>query len=656
MADDRTVSFSSLFPLTLRVEKGTIGEREYQFMSTFRIGRSDGCDVHLLDRSVSKNHAEIQFIGREWWVQDLESRNGTYLNGVKIQRERLPEHAKLELGLGGPVLSLIVENLMQSDRLPSPDVDASPMEDVSVPDANPAESIPEATEESHEVADPLADLEQRLARAQEAAERAEHRQRDLRQDDPPVGQEFQKQLEPDDHDSSAPPPDLQASEPPVSVSHVEPLEEGREIREEPQESLREQDTPYAAPVETAKDSEEAADVNPSSSSLNASEGEPSEVFSNREPLASGSSPQDPSVTQFIHRYLQPSSSTSTEGDYTRVIKGAYNRVRKQHARRYLVVIGVIAGVSMLLAGVAWYQYLKVQNLKTMAAEIFYAMKAMELKQSQLEDLVLDQVPPDRLKEILNRREKIQAMQQEYDRFLEKIGIYSEDMSPTDRHILKVARLFGECEIGMPPDFMKKVKSYINKWRSTDRLETGIRRAMNLGYGAKVSRVMIAEDMPPQFFYVALQESGFDHRAVGPKTRFGIAKGPWQFIPTTAVDYGLSTGPLVDIRKYDPRDERHDFDKATQAAARYLKDIYSTEAQASGLLVMASYNWGQTRVRKYIQRLPPNPKERNFWQLLKHFKIPQETYDYVFYIFSAAVIAENPEHFGFDFKNPLPAVE
>jgi hypothetical protein len=51
-------------------------------------------------------------------------------------------------------------------------------------------------------------------------------------------------------------------------------------------------------------------------------------------------------------------------------------------------------------------------------------------------------------------------------------------------------------------------------------------------------------------------------------------------------------------------------------------------------------------------MPLNPKERNFWELLRHYKIPQETYDYVLYIFSAAVIGENPKLFGFGFENPL----
>ncbi len=111
---------------------------------------------------------------------------------------------------------------------------------------------------------------------------------------------------------------------------------------------------------------------------------------------------------------------------------------------------------------------------------------------------------------------------------------------------------------------------------------------------------------------------------------------------------------MDERTPDPRDERHHFGRSTLAAVRYINDIYTTEAQASGLLVMASYNWGERRVIKLINTMPENPKERNFWQMLTKYKdrLPKETYDYVFYIFSAAVIGENPRLFGFEFDNPL----
>ena len=49
----------------------------------------------------------------------------------------------------------------------------------------------------------------------------------------------------------------------------------------------------------------------------------------------------------------------------------------------------------------------------------------------------------------------------------------------------------------------------------------------------------------QFFYLALQESNFDAYTSGPPTRSGIAKGMCQFVPPTAMKYGLRIGPLAD---------------------------------------------------------------------------------------------------------------
>jgi hypothetical protein len=131
---------------------------------------------------------------------------------------------------------------------------------------------------------------------------------------------------------------------------------------------------------------------------------------------------------------------------------------------------------------------------------------------------------------------------------------------------------------------------------------------------------------------------------------------WQFIPETGSRYGLSIGPLASAQQPDPRDDRSNWEKATKAAARYIKDIYSTDAQASGLLVMASYNWGEQRVINILRRMPANPRDRNFWKLLENHRdqVPKQTYDYVFYIVAAAVIGENPRLFGFPFDSPLLA--
>jgi len=254
------------------------------------------------------------------------------------------------------------------------------------------------------------------------------------------------------------------------------------------------------------------------------------------------------------------------------------------------------------------------------------------------------------------RSELRAMEAQYDHYLDELGVLGPNLSEQDRVILRVARIFGECELNMPEDFVAEVKSYINKWRTTNRLKQSLQRLHEQDLGPIITAAMLEQHLPPQFLYLAMWESGFDARSVGPRTRFGIPKGMWQFIPGTARRYGLRTGPLVELRRHDPKDERFEPELATDAAARYLHDIYYMDAQASGLLVMASYNWGPRNIRKRIRSMPQNPRDRNFWALLKQHDIPRETYDYVFYIFSAIVIGENPALFGFDFENPLELVD
>jgi len=210
----------------------------------------------------------------------------------------------------------------------------------------------------------------------------------------------------------------------------------------------------------------------------------------------------------------------------------------------------------------------------------------------------------------------------------------------------------------PPEYLAEVASYIRRWQSTGRFARSVARAQSLGYPRRIVEAFQKQNLPPQFFYLALQESDFNEVASGPPTRWGFAKGMWQLIPDTAKRYGLTIGPLAAYPRPDPADDRHKWEKATDVAARYIKDIYSTDAQASGLLVMASYNWGEQRVINMIRTMPENPLERNFWKLLDRYRdrVPKETYDYVLSIVSAAVIGGNPRLFGFGFDNPLAFVD
>jgi hypothetical protein len=334
-----------------------------------------------------------------------------------------------------------------------------------------------------------------------------------------------------------------------------------------------------------------------------------------------------------------------------MFRRAFDRAHKKRSRKYLVAVAVTLCLLLASGGIIIYQKKKISKLRKTAVDIFYAKKSIELQISQLEEIVLSSADPALIRDLVEKRKMLGQMDMDYDKFVKDLDIYVK-LSEEDQIIFRMARLFGECDINMPGDFSREVRKYIGKWKSTGRLRNAIARAGNNNYTPIITTAMNKNNLPPHFFFLALQESGFRERAVGPKTRYGYAKGIWQFIPFTAKHYGLKIGPLYKEKKYDSGDERFHFEKATRAAARYLKAINRTEAQASGLLVMASYNWGENNTRKIIRQMPENPRDRNFWKLIAKSNIPRETYDYVFYIFSAAVICEDPRLFGFDFECPV----
>ncbi|QQS36576.1 MAG: FHA domain-containing protein [Ignavibacteriales bacterium] len=361
---------------------------------------------------------------------------------------------------------------------------------------------------------------------------------------------------------------------------------------------------------------------------------------------------DPSLTRYIKHYFDESGDDSNAGEHTKLMREAFKVVKKKQTTRYkkyLIIVGVIA---VLFGAYAIYQQLKENKQKDLAENIFYDMKTLDLEISVLKEKLASTGDPEIIKALEKFDERRQQLRKNYEQLVADLGIYN--LSEDEKIIVHIARLFGECELTIPKAFIDEVKIYINKWKQSKRLINALTRAKENGYVPVVVSYFAREQLPPQFFFLALQESDFREQIVGPSTRYGYAKGIWQFIPQTAQRYGLKIGPLSHQQVYDPGDERFNFPKATSAAAQYIKYIYNTDAQASGLLVMASYNWGERNIINLIRTMPENPRDRNFWNLLIKYreKIPDETYNYVFYIFSAAVICENPKIFGFDFENPL----
>jgi membrane-bound lytic murein transglycosylase D len=179
-----------------------------------------------------------------------------------------------------------------------------------------------------------------------------------------------------------------------------------------------------------------------------------------------------------------------------------------------------------------------------------------------------------------------------------------------------------------------VASYINFFANTQRGHNTLLHSFERGgrYKAMIQRVLAEEGVPQDLIYLAVAESGFNPRAIGPRTRSGgRAGGMWQFMP--AGDYGLARNSYVD--------ERFDPEKSTRAYARYMKFIYSQ--LGDWYLSMAAYDWGAGNIQHAVQKTG----YADFWELYKRNNLPAETKNYVPEILAAIIIANNPTQYGFD---------
>jgi membrane-bound lytic murein transglycosylase D len=374
------------------------------------------------------------------------------------------------------------------------------------------------------------------------------------------------------------------------------------------------------------------------------------------PRSRPSIPQRPaSETMLVaERYFGTATDEEPVGNRTMIIRKAFHRVQTKQKRLYRGIVAVATLAALGAGGYAYYGHRQILRQQAIAQDLFYSMKSLDVDIANVEVRLMasgNVKGRDEVKAYLERRREMEA---NYDRFLAGLKLYDHALTPQEQLILRVTRMLGECEMAAPPEYVAEVASYIRKWQSTGRYAKSVTRAREKGYAKRIAEEFEKQDLPPQFFYLALQESDFDEFISGPPTRMGFAKGMWQFIPDTPRRYGRKTGPLVAYPRPDIADDRHNWEKATRAAAAYIKDIYATDAQASGLLVMASYNWGEQRIINMLRSMPANPRERNFWKVLEKHRdrVPKQTYDYVLNIVSAAVIGENPRMFGFPFDSPL----
>ncbi|MBR6549649.1 MAG: transglycosylase SLT domain-containing protein [Paludibacteraceae bacterium] len=133
-------------------------------------------------------------------------------------------------------------------------------------------------------------------------------------------------------------------------------------------------------------------------------------------------------------------------------------------------------------------------------------------------------------------------------------------------------------------------------------------------------IIARHQLPYELCYLSIVESALNPQA---RSHMGAA-GLWQFMPATGKRYGLEVNSLVD--------ERMDPIRATEAACRYLSDLYGIFNDWN--LAIAAYNCGPGNVNKAIHRAGG---KRDFWSIYPF--LPKETRGYL-PIFIAVVYAMN----------------
>ncbi|GEM_PF-744849 len=220
-----------------------------------------------------------------------------------------------------------------------------------------------------------------------------------------------------------------------------------------------------------------------------------------------------------------------------------------------------------------------------------------------------------------------------------------DRAPTYRMPLgsdvhQVLEELGKKGFIVPESFIKTVQAQIEEFTKPGNratLERCFRRKPR--FEAIIRQELARKNLPPDFLYIAMQESLLDSAAQSDND----ARGLWQMIPETAKEYDLQVPD--NWKKIAPeKDERTRPRAATRAAAKYLHVLYSEFGDAA--LAMAAYNAGEGKMRKTLRRIEDPVNDRDFWYIYRMGMMSPETREYVPKIIAMILIDRNREKYGF----------
>lgn len=162
---------------------------------------------------------------------------------------------------------------------------------------------------------------------------------------------------------------------------------------------------------------------------------------------------------------------------------------------------------------------------------------------------------------------------------------------------------------------ERIKFYIRYYQTSTTYTVFMKnRAF---YIDMIEDVFAEYNIPNAFTYIPFIESGYIRTAYN---NYSGARGMWQFLSPTAREFGLVVNRNLD--------QRIDHTLSTIAAAKYIRYLLSVFGNDSILLVAASFNCGDGRIRGALRNVKDPAKDRSFFYLYHMGYIPDETREYV----------------------------
>lgn len=204
-------------------------------------------------------------------------------------------------------------------------------------------------------------------------------------------------------------------------------------------------------------------------------------------------------------------------------------------------------------------------------------------------------------------------------------LVKKESAPVPAPLMPVTKqdvpLAGESYYG---DKNPYVTEFVRKYLTAHNKTLNVVQDKSTPHFSLMDNVLKQHDIPKQLKYLAVIESALNNKAI---SRAG-AVGPWQLMAPTARLLGLTVN--------HKRDDRKDWYKSTDAAAKYLTQLYDN--LNDWLLVVAAYNSGPAPVQRAITRTGSH----NFWDIKQY--LPRETQGHVLAFIATATIFENMSNF------------